>query len=160
MYLIPEEFQQFIAADCNRALFIQNYLKKYGIKAPIMPIDGKNHIYVTFPLNQYNPAFKIKTVIAHYDRVPDSPGANDNSAAVFMMMEWAVRLKKIAGFHNIRMIFTDGEELGSSGVNQQGAFALAALFKKLGITNDDIFVLDCMGRGNIPIICETNISKK
>ena len=55
--------------------------------------------------------------------------------------------------HNIRLIFTDGEELGEQGgVQQQGAFALAQLFKKLGITNDDIYVFDCMGRGDVPIL--------
>lgn len=160
MYLIPSEFEEFISPDCNRAAFIQDYLKQRNINAPIMPINGKNHIYVKFPLRQYNPIFKIKTIIAHYDRVPDSPGANDNSAAVFMMMQWAEKLSLMPGFHNIRMIFTDGEELGSEGVDQQGAFALAALFKKLGIINDDIFVLDCMGRGNVPIICETSVPSK
>lgn len=158
MYLIPSEFKEFISYDCDRSKFIQTYLKSYGIEAPLMPVDGKNHIYVKFPLSQYNPMFKIKTVIAHYDRVENSPGANDNSAAVFSLMNWAIQLKQLEGFHNIRLIFTDGEELGSDGVNQQGSFALAALFKKLGIINDDIFVFDCMGRGNVPVICETQIS--
>lgn len=171
MYKIPSIFKDFIAPDCDRATFIQNYLEKAGLEAPIMQMEGKNHIYVKFPQNQYNPMFRIKTVIAHYDRFPGSPGANDNSAAVFCLMEWArsmiecpvhERSRRIEGsFHNIRLIFTDGEELGAAGgVSQQGAFPLAQVFRRLGITNDDIYVFDCMGRGDVPILTQTILPHK
>ena len=73
--------------------------------------DGRNHILVHFASEAYNPRFKIKTVIAHYDRVAGSPGANDNSAADWQLMNWAVELEKATSFHNIRIFFTDGEEL-------------------------------------------------
>lgn len=151
------QFEKFISLSCNRAEFIQNYLSDYGIDAPIIQLENKNHIYVKFSQSQYNPMFKIKTVIAHYDRVEGSPGANDNSAAVFCMLNWAVKLSKLKSFHNIRLIFTDGEELGSEGVTSQGAYPLASLFKKLGIINDDVFVFDCMGRGDIPILAQTEL---
>lgn len=163
MYKIPSEFLDFIAPDCNRAGFIQNYLNKAGLDAPVLSMEGKNHIYVKFPQNCYDPMFRIKTVIAHYDRYAESPGANDNSAAVFCMMQWAAELAKrseYSGFHNIRLIFTDGEELGSSGgVTEQGAFPLAQVFRRLGITNDDIYVFDCMGRGDIPVLAQTVLTK-
>ena len=186
MYQIPSSFNDFIAPDCNRAAFIQNYLKIAGLEAPILQMEGKNHIYVKFPQAQYNPTFRIKTVIAHYDRFPGSPGANDNSAAVFCLLEWAAKLAAIpvvecprSGgientadfgsfpaarsklFHNIRLIFTDGEELGAAGgVAEQGAFPLAQVFRRLGITNDDIFVFDCMGRGDVPILTQTILPPK
>ena len=178
MYVIPSEFKTFISADCDRASFIQNYLKAAGLEAPVLQMEGKNHIYVKFPQSQYNPMFRIKTVIAHYDRFSGSPGANDNSAAVFCLMNWAVSLSKstvvepvetTAGlhhvskptpFHNIRLIFTDGEELGAMGVSQQGAFPLAQVFRRLGITNDDIFVFDCMGRGDVPVLTQTILPRK
>ena len=156
MYTIPSAFKDFIAPDCDRAAFIQNYLNQAGLEAPVLQMEGKNHIYVKFPQTQYNPMFRIKTVIAHYDRI--GIGANDNSAAVFCLMEWAAQIAKITGgqFHNIRLIFTDGEELGAAGgVSQQGAFPLAQVFRRLGITNDDIFVFDCMGRGDVPILTQT-----
>ncbi|MCR4734898.1 MAG: Zn-dependent exopeptidase M28 [Treponema sp.] len=156
MYLIPPEFSDFIAPDCNRSAFIQNYLQKAGLEAPILQMDGKNHVYVKFPKSQYNPMFRIKTVIAHYDRI--GIGANDNSAAVFCLMEFAIHLSRQAGFHNIRLIFTDGEEIGGKkGVVEQGAFSLAQVFRRLEILNDDIFVFDCMGRGNIPVICKNKL---
>lgn len=160
MYQIPESFKQFISLDCDRKTFIQKYLNEAGLDAPVISLEGKNHIYVKFPQSQYNPNFRIKTVIAHYDRVPESPGANDNSAAVFSLLEWAVRLSKIPGFHNVRLIFTDGEELGSEGVASQGSYPLAALFRRLGILNDDVFVFDCMGRGDVPILAETLLPKE
>ena len=177
MYTIPSSFKDFIAPDCDRAAFIQNYLSAVGLEAPILQMEGKNHIYVKFPQNQYNPTFRIKTVIAHYDRI--GIGANDNSAAVFCLLEWAAKLA--AGsvvecprsgciettaargqyFHNIRLIFTDGEELGAAGgVAEQGAFPLAQVFRRLGITSDDIFVFDCMGRGDVPVLTQTILPPK
>ena len=163
MYTIPSEFNDFIAADCDRAAFIQNYLNRAELEAPVLQMEGKNHIYVKFPQSQYNSMFRIKTVIAHYDRFPGSPGANDNSAAVFCLLEWAIKLARLAQplFHNIRLIFTDGEELGAGGgVAEQGAFPLAQVFRRLGITNDDIFVFDCMGRGDVPILTQTILPRK
>ena len=103
-------FLQFISPQCDRKSFIINYLRNNGVKAVVMPIENKNHIYVVFPKESYNPSYKIKTVLIHYDRVENSPGANDNSIAVFLAMEWACRLNKITDFHNVRLIFTDGEE--------------------------------------------------
>lgn len=153
-------FEEFIASDCNRAEFIQKFLNQNGIETPVIQLNGKNHIYVKFPLSQYDSMFKVKTVIAHYDRAVGSPGANDNSAAVYSILKWAVRLNNNKGFHNVRIIFTDGEEEGEAGVHEQGAFAIAELFRKLNILNDDIFVFDCMGRGTIPVISENNIPQE
>lgn len=177
MYTIPEAFKDFISSDCDRARFIQEYLKAGGLDSSIISLEGKNHIYVKFPRQQYNPMFRIKTVIAHYDRI--GIGANDNSAAVFCLMEWARSLVEPAlrqaqgprdtqgplECHNIRLIFTDGEELGESGgVAEQGAFPLAQMFRRLGITNNDVFVFDCMGRGDVPILAQAivppNVSTK
>ena len=156
MYQIPSAFNDFISPNCDRAAFIQNYLKQGGIESSVLQLEGKNHIYVKFPKTQYNPMFRIKTVIAHYDRI--GIGANDNSAAVFCLMEWALRQAQGPQEHNIRLIFTDGEELGQEGgVAQQGAFPLAKIFRKLGITNDDIYVFDCMGRGDVPILAQAKI---
>ena len=159
MYQIPELFKTYISPTCNRKSFIQSYLNAAGIDTAVISMEGKNHIYVKFSQAQYNPMFRIKTVIAHYDRVEGSPGANDNSAADFAMLEWAVRLSKMPGFHNIRLIFTDGEELASAGVASQGSYPLAQLFRKLGIMNDDVYVFDCMGRGDVPVLTETILPK-
>ena len=155
MNFLPAGFSEYIADDCDRCAFIRSYLTERGVESIVMPVAGKNHIYVKFPTSQYNPQFRIKTVIAHYDRTPGSPGANDNSAANFCLMDWAERLQNRSDFHNVRLLFSDGEEFASGGVACQGAFSLASLFKRLGITNDDVYVFDCMGRGMIPILRKT-----
>ena len=99
-------FLDFIKPDCDRLNFIQVFLKKNGVESAVISLEGRKHVYVKFPQNQYNPLFKIKTVVTHYDRFQDSPGANDNSAAVYMLMLWAVKLSKQSDFHNVRLIFT------------------------------------------------------
>ena len=152
---IPSGFSDYVADGCDRCSFIRSYLARRGVESVVLPVAGKNHVYVKFPTSQYNPQFRIKTVIAHYDRVPGSPGANDNSAANFCLMDWAERLASRFDFHNIRLLFSDGEEFASGSVASQGAFSLASLFKRLGITNDDVYVFDCMGRGTIPILRKT-----
>ena len=159
MSFLSKDFLDFIKPDCNRLNFIQNFLKQNDVETAVIPLEGKKHIYVKFPQNQYNPLFNIKTVVAHYDRFENSPGANDNSAAVYMLMLWAVKLSSQYDFHNVRLIFTDGEESCPDGVTSQGAFAIASLFKKLDI-KDDIFVFDCMGCGDVPVLCENKISQK
>ena len=159
MSFLSKDFLDFIKPDCNRLNFIQNFLKQNDVETAVIPLEGKKHIYVKFPQNQYNPLFNIKTVVAHYDRFENSPGANDNSAAVYMLMLWAVKLSRQYDFHNVRLIFTDGEEACPDGITSQGAFSIASLFKKLDI-KDDIFVFDCMGCGDVPVLCENKIPQK
>lgn len=149
---VPERFSEYIAPNCDRRAFIQNYLRELGVESVALPVAGKNHIFVKFPQEQYNDHFKIKTVVAHYDRAAGSPGANDNSAANFCIMDWAAKLRKRSAFHNVRIFFSDGEELGEKSVAEQGSFSLAAIFKKLGLAGGDVYVFDCMGRGDIPIL--------
>lgn len=160
-FFIEKEFIDFIEHPQTRKEFIQKMLNDNGLDAPILQMDGKNHIYVKFPKSQYSKNKNIKTIIAHYDIVPTSPGANDNSFAVYCILKWAIWLfneyEKLHAQHNVRIIFTDGEECGDKGVMSQGAFELAKVFKKLMILNDDIFVFDCMGRGDVPCICNSKL---
>ncbi|AEE17241.1 M28 family peptidase [Treponema brennaborense] len=153
MSFLPDDFDSFLAADCDRERFITNRLAAAGVTCAVVPIDGSRHLFVQFPQSAYNPLFRIKTVLVHYDRAQNSPGANDNSAAVFQIADWAVRLTKRNGIHNVRIFFTDGEELGSGdGVASQGSFGIAAKFRSLGIVNDDVYVFDCCGRGGVPVL--------
>lgn len=170
-----EAYRKFVSPECNRRDFIVDWLGTRGVKAVVLPIDGHEHIYVKFDRTGYNPIFKIKTVVAHYDRFDGSPGANDNSSSVFALMHWAVLLSKTMMQHNVRLIFTDGEEIGSGAgasgrgegssgssgsVADQGAFGLANVFKRLGITDDDVFVFDCVGRGTVPVMGHSVLPKK
>ncbi len=158
---LPLQYADFLKPDCDRAAFIQKYLGERGVDTAVISVDGKRHIYVKFPRSGYDAMFRVKTVLAHYDRVPQSPGANDNSSSVFALMHFAARLLKFRGVHNIRVFFTDGEELGAgeSGIKEQGAYSLASVIQKAGIRDEDIYVFDCMGRGNLPVLGMNTLPK-
>lgn len=157
----PEEFEQYIKEGTDRLAFLQGYLARRGLQSSVVPLAGKKHLYVNFPSSSYNPQFKIKTLISHYDIVPGSPGANDNSSGDFALADFSVRVNELAArgkVCNIRVFFTDGEELGENGVSGQGAFALADLFRRLGITDDDVYVFDSVGRGTTPVLARAGIN--
>lgn len=162
-FFCESEFLSFLENANGRKAFIQKMLNDNGLDAPILQMNDKNHIYVNFPKEEYSKNKSIKTIIAHYDIFPGSPGANDNSFAVYCILKWAIWLHKnyqnSQAQHNVRVIFTDGEECGENGVTSQGAFELAKVFKKLNIIDDDIIVFDCMGRGEVPCICNANVPK-
>ena len=157
---MSEEFENYIRPGTDRLAFLQDYLSRRGVSSSVINIEEKKHLYVNFPSRSYNPQFKIKTLISHYDIVEGSPGANDNSAANFALADFAVKVYEKASrgrASNIRIFFTDGEELGEEGVKSQGAFGLAELFRKLGIKNDDVFVFDACGRGTVPVLARAGI---
>ena len=160
-----ESFSQFISPDADRGAFIQNYLLERGVQSAVINVDGRRHIYAKFPPSGYSANFRIKTLIAHYDRFSEegkiaTPGANDNSSSVFCLMDFAARLAKFKGVHNVRIFFTDGEELvsGRGGVTEQGAYKLANVIQKAGIRDEDVFVFDCVGRGTIPVLGTAAVS--
>lgn len=158
-------YQQFTDLSCNRCEFIQNFLNQHGIKNNIIPINGNKHIYINFDQAAYSPLFRIKTLIAHYDRAPDSPGANDNSSSVISLLNLAVFLQNFKGVHNVRIFLTDSEEFSykpeeetthaKMSISEMGSFGLASVLKRLGIKNDDVYVFDCTGRGDVPVLGKT-----
>lgn len=158
--IFPPDFSDFLQLDCNRTEFIQKRLLISGIKSSVLTIEGKNHIYVDFANHCYDSRYKLKTLVAHYDRVPGTTGANDNSSGVFALLEAAKKIAKMNSVHNVRIIFTDGEEDGRRGVVFQGAYSLAKKLHELNSDDGDIFVFDCVGRGDIPVICEIELPPK
>ncbi len=145
-------FYEFTQAE-DRLKVLSTILKERHIPFSIIPIEDKKHIYIQFSQSSYSPLFKIKTVLVHYDKDPFSPGANDNSASVFQVIDWIEALRASTDVHNVRIFFTDGEEIGCA--TEQGAFGIASRFKKLGLTNDEVFVLDGCGRGEVLVISST-----
>lgn len=143
-------FNVFIAPETDRLLFLQRLLATNKVPCSVITLRGRFHIIVRFGTNAYNPFFRMKTIIAHYDR-ERAPGANDNSAACFQLVDLAVKLLGRKD-HNIRIIFTGAEEAGSGGVAAQGAFALGLGLRKLKLTDSDIFVFDACGRGDTLVL--------
>ena len=150
MSFLPPEFAEFLQPNCNRFEYLKSWITKLEIPFTVLPIDSKNHIFINFPKSCYSPLFKTKTILVHYDRVENTPGANDNSAAVCQVLLWVKKIYNSPKVHNLRVIFTDGEELGCT--KEQGAYGIATLYKKLGITQDEVFVLDGCGRGDVLVV--------
>jgi hypothetical protein len=136
-------FKDFIAPDADRLKIIHSILDELKLPCTTVDIAGNSHIFVG--------AAGVKvTLVAHYDRVHGSPGANDNSAAVFLLIEAAMKLKGTDGW---RVIFTDGEELSSGeGARDQGAYTLAKALREAGRGDGQFFIFDVCGSGDTLII--------
>jgi len=159
-------FQSFLTPGLDRCAFISAWLRAREITHSIVELAGKRHIVARFPGDAYDPRFRMKTLVAHHDRAEGTPGANDNSAACFQLMLFAERL--LSGrrdgtypvAHNVRIFFTDGEEAaGARGIAGQGAFALGEGFRKLKMTDDDLFVFDACGRGDTLVLSTAGIAR-
>jgi hypothetical protein len=153
-----DRFELFIAPDADRFVLLRDLLTELGLYFSVIPLAGNRHFFigpesaVSLPgRNGNRPALRGRTVLAaHYDRAEGSPGANDNSAAVFMLIETAVKLRE-AENREWLIIFTDKEELGrDEGIRDQGSYSLAAGLKKLGLR--ELFIFDACGAGDTLII--------
>lgn len=153
---ISQAFVTFLNPETDRLAFLSAWLYSRNIEHKIVELAGKNHLVIRFASAAYDSKFKQKTLIAHYDRAQDSPGANDNSAACFQLLLLAERLNRVQVSHNITVVLTDGEEAaGSQGVASQGAYGLGTGMRALGLTDTDVYVLDGCGRGDTLIISDT-----
>ena len=150
-------FKAFLKKDLNRCDFISQWLSAHNVPHSIVNLAQKKHIIIKYPAQFYDKNFKMKTLTAHYDRVSDTQGANDNSASCFILMNFTKKLCSYTRPHNIKIIFTDGEEAGAAGLKEQGAYTLGTGLKKLKMDGDDIFVFDMCGRGDTLILSRSGI---
>ena len=150
-------FSAFLEPAADRRAFITERLAAQGIPYRTVTLQDKTHIVITYRQSAYNPRFKMKTLIAHYDRAAGTQGANDNSAACVQLLLFAKTLLHKRDAHNIRIIFTDGEEAGIEGIKNQGAYRLGQGLRALSMQRDDIFVFDMCGSGDTLILSESGI---
>ncbi len=158
-------FYSFLKPGVNRVTFISNWLSLNSIPYHIVDLSGKKHIIVKFDNEQYDPRFRQKILISHHDRVVDTPGANDNSAACYQLLLFAKELhtSPLPGGqripHNIRIIFTDGEEAaGIEGIHGQGSYRLGKGLLQIGKSDEDLYVFDATGTGDTLVISTTGIN--
>ncbi len=150
-------FSAFLEPAADRRAFITERLAAQGIPYRTVTLQDKTHIVITYRQSAYNSRFKMKTLIAHYDRAAGTQGANDNSAACIQLLLFAQTLLQKRDAHNIRIIFTDGEEAGADGIKNQGAYRLGQGLRALSMQQDDIFVFDMCGSGDTLILSESGI---
>lgn len=147
-----QAFFQFVSLGCDRLQFIVAFLKKNGISPTIINIGEHRHVAISFGGSNNNVDYHTKVIVSHYDRVNGSPGANDNSASVFVLLSFLAQKRFLfQKAHNVRIIFTDGEEAAGN-VFSQGSYKLAEYFLKVNFPCDDVFVFDSIARGTTPVL--------
>lgn len=150
-------FSAFLDPAADRRACITARLAAQGIPYRTVTLQDKTHIVISYRKSAYDPRFRIKTLLAHYDRAAHTPGANDNSAACVQLLLFAKTLLQRQDAHNIRIIFTDGEEAGAEGIKNQGSYRLGQGLRALSMQNGDLFVFDLCGAGDTLILSESGI---
>ena len=159
-----DRYFDFIAPDADRYAILTKQISAIKFNSTVINVEGNNHIFV-FPAGQKS-LRSAKGVFpfsgsdpylfsAHYDRVAGSPGANDNSIAVFHLLSAALALAQ-KGIDHWLIVFTDKEELtAGESFEKQGSFTLAKKIKSWGLEKAKIFNFDACGTGNVFIISTT-----
>jgi hypothetical protein len=154
----------FIAPDADRYAILLDNISALKFNSAAISIEGNRHIFIfppgqkslraakgIFPFSGASPYL----FSAHYDRVSGSPGANDNSIAVFHLLKAAATLAQ-KGIDRWMIVFTDKEELSAGeGFEKQGSFTLAKKIKSWGLEKAKIFNFDACGAGGVFIISTT-----
>ena len=160
-----DRFLFFIAGKVDRYKTLTTTIEKLGLNSTVIAMDTNKHIFIfpqsqkslrkgTFPFAGQNPIM----LTAHYDRVEGSPGANDNSIAVFHLLNTAITLNK-RNIDNWIIVFTDKEELkDGESFEVQGSYTLAKKLKTWGLEKARIFNFDACGTGDTFIFSTTTDS--
>ncbi|RKX96382.1 MAG: hypothetical protein DRZ90_08945 [Spirochaetes bacterium] len=147
------ELYGFCRDDADRFELLVSSLKRREIPFEIIPLEGARHIALPVPnASKMDGEYFRVTLVAHYDRVPGTPGANDNAAAVFQLLNHWEEINRLGWHHRTQILFTDREELtGDMTATDQGSWLLAKHLKRLGTKNILFFVLDMCGIGDTPV---------
>ena len=159
-----DRFLYFIALKVDRYKILSATIEKLGLNSLVVSIEDSRHFFI-FPAGQKSP--RINNGIfpfrgespylfcAHYDRVQGSPGANDNSIAVYQLLDVAITLSQ-RRTSNWIILFTDHEEIkyGES-FEKQGSYALAQKLKSWGLEKSKIYNFDACGTGDVFTVSTT-----
>lgn len=156
-----DRFDNFIAPKADRLRVILDCCVSLKLVCCVIPVAGNNHIFVFPPghkplrMGGTIPVKEPYMLVAHYDRVTNSQGANDNSIAVFHLLKAASQLAE-KDIKNWMVVFTDKEELrmGES-FEAQGSYTLAEKLKSYGLQKPKIFNFDACGCGDTFIFSTT-----
>ena len=151
--ILYQRFKEFIAPETDRYYMLKSLLDELRLDPQRITISGNRHLFLSSQgafLNQIKShwARNVTILVAHYDRVPNSPGANDNGAAVFELIEAALKLRE-EQIHQWFIIFTDKEELAQGeGIRDQGSYTLAKGLRDAGLGNSRFYIFDACGVGD------------
>ncbi|MDR0302925.1 MAG: Zn-dependent exopeptidase M28 [Treponema sp.] len=159
-----DRYFDFIAPDADRYAILLECINTLKLDSAAIDIEGNRHIFIfppgqkslrsaggVFPFNKLSPYL----LSAHYDRVPGSPGANDNSIAVFHLLNTAAILAK-RGIDKWIIVFTDKEELAAGeSLEKLGSFSMGKKLKSWGLEKAKIYNFDACGCGGAFIFSTT-----
>ncbi|NIZ18401.1 M28 family peptidase [Entomospira culicis] len=143
---LMKDMREFSQSE-DRFEYLRRWLMRCGIRGKKIELLGRRHLLVRFE-GAYDPRRVTKIFVAHYDKVPHSPGGNDNGAAVFQLLAHAGRLAHERDHGQVQILFTDGEEILNGPISSQGAFQLARFFKSRGLEHTQFYVFDMCGIGD------------
>ncbi len=105
------------------ALYIRTTLEDLGYQLHIQPFESEGQTVqnIEVALPGTTAPQEIVVVGAHYDSVPDGPGANDNASGIAALLEIARLLKgkmhartlRLVAFVNEEQPFSNGAQMGS-----------------------------------------------
>jgi hypothetical protein len=119
MAALPAWFHTFCSLGVDRFAVLTQALNEARLPFDVVETGVFRHIQIRRN-RSLTPQSGEKLVLAHYDRVAETPGANDNGAGVLALFDYAA--SRPGG---LRVVFTDGEELSGRSGSDQGVFALA-----------------------------------
>ena len=118
---LPPWFDRFCDPHADRLSVLAQVLQAALIPFELVKTGRFRHVQVRYE-RPVAPVPYEKVLLAHYDRVTGTPGANDNGASVLALVDYLRRPRKGPA---LRVVFTDGEELAAGApVTEQGAHAL------------------------------------
>jgi hypothetical protein len=140
-------FRRFTEPDSDRYRVLWDFLIESKLSPQKIGLSHSQHILLSSH-RTLNKGMQPKVLIAHYDCVAGSPGANDNGAAVLELIMTAKMLQQ-AQISNWYILFTDKEERKQgSTLNSQGSYYVAQGFKTIGFDRAHCYIFDACGRGN------------
>jgi hypothetical protein len=147
---------EFTRPDCDRLDFITRFLSTRGLKGTVLSVADSRFVHVLSPGSGLPLQPGVRPLFtAHYDRAPDTPAANDNSAAVLALLFFLTgpARKKISV--PFELLLTDREESpAGSSPRIQGAFRLGELLKKKEHAGIVFYHFDMCGRGDTIVLSE------
>ncbi|AEF86985.1 conserved hypothetical protein [Treponema primitia ZAS-2] len=146
-------FKDFLDPQADRFRILASLLEELEFGFSAIVLGNLRHFFVLpYRGQRFSGEPPSIVLVAHYDRVKGSPGANDNSAAVFMLLEAAVQMRE-EGLRNWLIIFTDKEELGpGEGIREQGSYGLAMSLQETFLKECRYYIFDACGTGDTLII--------
>jgi hypothetical protein len=148
-----EEAERFMRPGGDRLVALAGLLAARSLPYSIVKTGEARHLLLR--LGRARPRLVF---VAHYDRIPGTSGALDNSCACLQLVEFAARQANSRGsagpgtmaVPSFLIAFTDAEEAPGSGeAYTQGAYSLARKLKAAAKAGEGLaaIVLDVTGRG-------------